>query len=278
MLLAESVRAVGRCGKTLPDPAIDRQSSGMTGAAHGRPAWPKAVGPCFAKRGDMNSLFSFAGASAGLAPFLDPLALAIVIGGTGFATCVRTPVADLRRAGRSVSRLWHRRFHADPAIAQIGALGRIARAHGVVRLDRSVIDDPDIAAAVAAIVDGAGPEPVRALVEERQLLRAEADLAAADTIAAIAETAPAIGMVGTLIGLVRLFTTMNDPNAIGGAMAVALLTTLYGAVLAGLVAAPVAGRLRRIARADAVERARLVEPLVALARQEAPRLRTAVAA
>ena len=74
-----------------------------------------------------------------------------------------------------------------------------------------------------------------------------------------------MGMIGTLIGLIQLFLAMRDPAAIGSAMAVALLTTLYGAALANLVAAPIAARLKRQARAEANERQRIVAPLVALA-------------
>lgn len=79
-----------------------------------------------------------------------------------------------------------------------------------------------------------------------------------------------MGMVGTLIGLARMFAAMDDVATIGAGMAVALLATLYGAVLANLVLQPIAGRLRGAARAEAFERARLEAPLVALARREAP--------
>jgi len=80
-----------------------------------------------------------------------------------------------------------------------------------------------------------------------------------------------MGMVGTLIGLVGMFVKMDDPSAIGGSMAIALLATLYGALLANLVAMPVAARLRRHAREEAIERLRLEAPLVALAMREQPR-------
>lgn len=82
-----------------------------------------------------------------------------------------------------------------------------------------------------------------------------------------------MGMVGTLIGLVTMFLTMNDPTAIGGAMAVALLATLYGALIASLVAMPIAARLRRSAREEAFERIRIEAPLAIMAAREAPRLR-----
>lgn len=209
--------------------------------------------------------------------FLDPLALAIVVGGTALATLLRAPVADSVRALAALTTLWRRRFDAAPLLDQVAALGRIARRHGAMALDRSIIVDPDLAAAIAAIVDGATPADVAALAERARRARIERHAAAADLWAAAAETAPAMGMVGTLVGLARMFAAMSDPAAIGGAMAVALLATLYGAVLANLVFAPIAARLRAAGRAEALERARIEAPLVALAERERPRSQTPLA-
>lgn len=208
-----------------------------------------------------------------LAPYLDPAAAAIVAGGTVAALILRTPARDFTRAVAALRVLPRRRFRADPLIDQIGAFGRIATRHGVLALDRSVIADPDVAAAVAAIVDGAEGDAVADLLEAQRLARTERHLAAIDVWAAAAELAPAMGMIGTLIGLVRMFLKMNDPTAIGGAMAVALLSTLYGAAIASLIALPVAARLRRAARDEAFERLRLEAPLRLLAVREAPRRR-----
>jgi chemotaxis protein MotA len=204
----------------------------------------------------------------GLAPFLDPVALAIVGGGTVAGVVLRTPFADLLRGFAALRVLPRRGFDATPLVEQAAALTRIARRHGLIALDRATISDPDMAAAVAACVDGAAPETVEALLAERAQARTERHRAVAEVWAGAAELAPAMGMIGTLVGLVQMFTAMRDPAAIGGAMAVALLTTLYGAVLASLVAYPVAARLRRRARQEAQERARLVAPLAALAAVE----------
>jgi chemotaxis protein MotA len=200
-----------------------------------------------------------------IAPFLDPLALAIVLGGTVVAVILRTPLADLGRGLAALGTLTRRRFDAEPLIAQVAAFTRIVRRHGVIALDRNVIADPDTAAAVAAIVDGATSEQVAALLEQRRLARFERHRAAAEMWSAAADIAPAMGMIGTLIGLVQMFTAMRDPKTIGAAMAVALLTTLYGAVIACLLATPVAARLKRQSRHEAQERARLTAPLAELA-------------
>jgi chemotaxis protein MotA len=199
------------------------------------------------------------------APFLDPIALAIVLGGTALAVVLRTPLGDLGRGLAALRTLARRRFDAEPLLAQIGAFGRIAQRHGVIALDRSVIADPDLAAAVAGIVDGASPEHVSTLLDQRRLARFERHRAAAEMWSGMADIAPAMGMIGTLIGLVQMFTAMRDPKTIGAAMAVALLTTLYGAILACLIATPVASRLKRHARHEAQERARLAGPLAELA-------------
>jgi chemotaxis protein MotA len=203
--------------------------------------------------------------------FLDPIALAIVGGGTLLATFLRAPARDVARAIAALPTLARRSFSADPMLEQVAALARIARRHGTIALDRSVLTDPDIAAAVADIVDGGDGAAVTRRLDDLRRCRIERHVAAAEVWAGAAEAAPAMGMVGTLVGLVAMFTRMTDPQAIGGAMAVALLATLYGALIANLVAQPIATRLRAAGRAEAFERQRLVAPLAQLATREAPR-------
>ncbi|MES2095204.1 MAG: MotA/TolQ/ExbB proton channel family protein [Pseudomonadota bacterium] len=206
-----------------------------------------------------------------LGPFLDPVAIAIVAGGTALATVLRTPLGDIGRGIAALGVLPRRNFDAAPLIDQVAALGRIAGRHGVLALDRSVIADPDVAAAIADIVDGASPADVTRLLDERRRARVLRHAGAADMWAGAADVAPAMGMIGTLVGLVKMFLSMTDPGAIGAGMAVALLATLYGALIANLIAMPIAVRLRRRARAEAEERSRLVAPLAALAAKSRPR-------
>lgn len=203
--------------------------------------------------------------------FVDPAALAIVFGGTLLAAALRTPARDLAAAAKALAVLPRKPFAASPALAQAAALARIAQRHGVMALDRSVVADPDLRVAVEAIVDGAEPDEVERRLVQAATDRAERHAAAAELWAAAAETAPAMGMVGTLIGLARMFAATDDAAAIGAGMAVALLATLYGALAANLLFMPVAARLRAAARREAAERGRLVAPLLALARREAPR-------
>lgn len=208
-----------------------------------------------------------------LATFLDPAALAIVFGGTLLATVLRTPARDLLRGVAALRLIGRRGFTADALLLQIEALTRISTRHGVLQLDRSVIADADVSAAVAAIVDGADAARVTALLDGCRAARTERHRAAIELWSGAAELFPAMGMVGTLIGLVGMFAAMTDPKTIGASMAVAVLATLYGALAANLIALPIASRLRRRARIEHIERERLVAPLAALAAREAPRLR-----
>ena len=215
--------------------------------------------------------------SATLAPFLDPVAFAIVGGGAVIATLLRTPSRDLIRGVVALKCLARAPFDAEALVMQVEALSRISARHGVMQLDRSVIRDGDVSAGIAAVVDGTDAARVRSMVDDLRTARFERQRAAADMWAGAAELAPAMGMVGTLIGLVRLFTTMSDPAAIGGAMAIAVLATLYGALIGNLVCLPIATRLKRLARAEYIERGRLIAPLAALAAREAPRSRAEAA-
>ena len=205
--------------------------------------------------------------------FLDPLAIGIVLGGTVLTVVLRNRLADVGRALAALITLWRRPFSADALLGQIAAQERIAHRHGLFSLDRAVIADPDMAAAIEAAVDGASPEQVERLVCDRVAARAERHRAAIEVWTGAAEAAPAMGLIGTILGLVQMFASMQDPATIGAAMAVALLATLYGALVANLIAMPVASRLKRLARAEAAERLRLAAPLAHLATLERARKR-----
>ena len=238
----------------------DRQPVAALPATVVAAAAPIDIGPPFALTRCMDSTV-----------FIDPAAIGIVGGGTLLAAVLRTPMRDLAQAARAVTVLPRRSFAAAPALAQLAALSRIAQRHGVVALDRNIIADPDLRNGIDAIVDGAAPEEVERLLGQAQADRIERHHVAAEVWAAAAETAPAMGMVGTLVGLAQMFAAMDDTAALGAGMGVALLATLYGALAANLLLMPVAARLRAAARREASERARLVAPLVALARREMPR-------
>lgn len=250
----------GRQGLRPPGAAMERMAGAAAAIAclHAcmSVTWP---GPC--NKGAMPN-------AKLIIQFIDPLAITIVLGGTFVATALRGPLSDTVAAFGALRRLTGTPFDAQDARARIVKAERIAKGN-LVAVDAAILADPDIAAAVEAIGDGAGADAVEALLAARAAQRAERHAVVHDFWQAAAEAAPAMGMIGTLLGLVRMFRGMEDPATIGGAMAVALLATLYGALLANLVFAPIAARLRRQSRREEIARRRLRVPLMALARRYA---------
>jgi chemotaxis protein MotA len=209
------------------------------------------------------------------ATFLDPAALAIVGGGTLLATAARGPLRDTVNAVRGLGTLFAQPFDFGPARAELASAERVASARHLLAVEESKLQDPDVAAGFRAMADGASPDQVEALLDRLREERLARHAVVHDFWAAAAETAPAMGMVGTLFGLVRMFRSMDDPATIGAAMAIALLATLYGALFANLIAAPIAARLARLSRAEEAERRALVKPFRAFAARETPARRKA---
>jgi chemotaxis protein MotA len=251
----------GRAAPNRQHLAADRQSS-------------LPVPPSLAAQPQLARLLLNTGAmiidTASLLIFFDPIALAIVGGGTLLATAARGPLADTVNAIRALPVLVRRPFDFGPARAELAGAERVAHAKSLLAIDPQLLRDPDVAKGVEAVADGATADEVERLLIRLRQDRHERHAVVQDFWAAAAEAAPAMGMVGTLVGLVRMFRSMDDPATIGGAMAIALLATLYGALFANLIAAPIAARLRRLARAEENERRALVKPFRAFAMRETP--------
>lgn len=201
-----------------------------------------------------------------LVGFFDPVALLLVVGGSFAVAAVRGTGGDFAAAMRAAGALFRGSgFDAMTARAQIATLDRVSRRHGPAALGDERVDDPALRRIVVAIAGNAAPEEVSEMFDVDLAARARRHAANQDFWITVAEAAPAMGMIGTLVGLVRMFAAIDDPSRIGAAMAVALLTTLYGALIANIVAAPIAGRLARLSEREAEAREALRRPLEAIA-------------
>ena len=118
-----------------------------------------------------------------------------------------------------------------------------ARKGGFLALEEAEIPNPFMRKGVDMLVDGHDADVVRATLQKDIFLTTTRHELGAGLFKSLADIAPAMGMIGTLIGLVAMLSNMDDPKAIGPAMAVALLTTLYGAFLANVVAIPIQVKL-----------------------------------
>jgi chemotaxis protein MotA len=177
--------------------------------------------------------------------FFDVPSILIVVGGTAGATLMRNPMAAVLSVVKVVTKAFTVKL-MDPAalIAEIVTLSRKARKEGMLALENVPIEYDFLKKAIALCVDGVDVEQIRAILESDMRAMAGRHRRGAQILDGMAEVAPAFGMIGTLIGLVQMLASMSDPSSIGPAMAVALLTTLYGALIANVVCIPLSGKLK----------------------------------
>ena len=182
---------------------------------------------------------------AGLSAFGDAASVQIVLGGSLMVLLMRSQLSDFITMWAQVFAKIFIAKVDDPKelIEQISELANIVRKDGMIALEGQDIANPFLAKGVSLLVDGTAPEVVTANLEnDNDLMKARHDTAIQMWVS-WADIAPAMGMIGTLIGLVGMLQNMSDPKAIGPAMAVALLTTMYGAIVANVLANPVSEKL-----------------------------------
>ncbi len=205
--------------------------------------------------------------------FIDPPAILIVFGGTTATMFIRYPL----RVVFTVFKVSKNAFFNTPpdqseVITQFIQLSQIARKEGLLALERVQFEDEFLAKGVNYCVDGAETHQIESiLMKEVEYLKAR-HKAGQDMLDAINTSAPAFGMIGTLIGLVNMLANMDDPKSIGPAMAVAILTTLYGAVIANLFATPLKDKLAYYSSKELDMKLLMVEGILGLKRGENPRM------
>jgi chemotaxis protein MotA len=176
--------------------------------------------------------------------FVNAPGLLIVIGGTFAALFINQRMTHVLGAFKVMAQaFFDRTVRMEEQIPVIIGLAQKARKEGLVALEGEDIGDEFLARGVRLGVDGLSPEMIRTtLMSELAALKRRHERGH-KIFKFLEATAPAMGMIGTLIGLVQMLQTLSDPSAIGPAMAVALLTTMYGAILAFIVFGPIAAKL-----------------------------------
>jgi chemotaxis protein MotA len=181
-----------------------------------------------------------------LAAFVDVPSLLIVVGGTLAATFMIESLGNVV-GGLQVAKntLFQRGSDAVTTIQIILELSNTARQKGILALGDVPVADAFLAKGVRLAVSGLPREEIRETLNAELVAMRQRHTRGQRMFKFMGSTAPAMGMIGTLIGLVQMLQTLNDPSRIGPSMAVALLTTLYGAVTAFLVCNPIAAKLER---------------------------------
>jgi chemotaxis protein MotA len=211
--------------------------------------------------------------SGDLAMFLNIPSLVIVFGGSIFAVMAKFGLGQFLGAGKIAGKSFVNKM-ADPAelIDEIVELADIARKGGLLALEGKEVGNDFLQKGIQLLVDGHDPDVVKALLSNDKNLALDRHEMASTIFRHLAAMAPAMGMIGTLIGLVAMLANMDDPKSIGPAMAVALLTTLYGAILANAFCEPVADKLKLRAGEEALIQSLVIDALLAIQGGQNPRV------
>lgn len=160
----------------------------------------------------------------------------------------------------------------EELIPKVVTLADVARKGGLLALEEQEVSNAFLQGGIGMLVDGHDGDVVRNVLTKDMKLTIERHGWGAKVFQAIGDVAPAMGMIGTLVGLVQMLANMDDPKSIGPAMAVALLTTLYGAILANMIAIPIADKLGLRATEEGRVKAMCIDGLTAIQAGQNPRV------
>ena len=199
----------------------------------------------------------------------------IVMGGTMAATFVNFPMGDVVKVMKVVQKAF---FGKEPnpegLIDKLVELAEKARREGILAIERHIdeLDDEFMRNGIQLAVDGSEPEVMRNIMENELNNQQSRHKLGQSIFTVMGTYAPAFGMIGTLIGLIKMLNTLEDPTQIGAGMAVALVTTFYGAVLANLIFLPIAGKLKTRSEKEVLERELIIEGILAIQSGDNPRI------
>lgn len=180
----------------------------------------------------------------GLAMFFDFPSVLMVFVGSTFVVLMKFSLSQFLGAMKVAGRAFSYKL-AAPAdlIAEVVELADAARKGGLLTLEGKEVSSDFLKKGIQLLVDGHDADVVRGVLKKELNQTLERHDTGQKIWRAFGDVSPAMGMIGTLVGLVAMLANMSDPKSIGPAMAIALLTTFYGAVLANMVALPIADKL-----------------------------------
>lgn len=198
----------------------------------------------------------------------------IVIGGATMATLTATPLAGFFQLPKVILKaLFNKPSDAKALIKQMVELAEVARRDGILALENMTdqIQDSFVVTGIQMAVDGTDPEIIQTIMETELENLIERHDAGRGLLDAMGRYAPAFGMIGTLIGLVAMLSNMDDPSAIGAGMAAALLTTLYGAMMANVVFLPMSDKLAKRTAEEVLTKTIIIQGVMAIQSGDNPR-------
>lgn len=209
------------------------------------------------------------------ANFFNIPSILIVVLGTISVTSISFTWDEFRNAGKVIGNsLFRKRLSPSRMARQLMDISILAKKRGLLALagaESELKKDPHLFKAAQIVTDGYNADDIgRVLAQDMDAL-VERHRHSASILRRAAEISPAMGLIGTLIGLVQMLANLQDPETIGPAMAVALLTTFYGAILGTAVFSPMAAKLERNSNEEAMIRSLIMIAMISIAKQDNPR-------
>lgn len=205
--------------------------------------------------------------------FVDVPSLLIVVAGSILVVMIKFSLGQFLAAGKTAVKAFMFKMESpENVIAQVVELANAARKGGLLSLEGKPIEIDFLQKGIQLLIDGHDAEVVRSLMSKDKALAVERHKQGSGVWAAFGDVAPAMGMIGTLIGLVAMLANMSDPKAIGPAMAVALLTTLYGAMIANMICLPIADKLRLRMGEEELIKTMVIDGVLAIQAGQNPRV------
>ncbi len=205
--------------------------------------------------------------------FINGPSIAIVIGGSAFATMAKFGLGQFLSALKVAAKSFvFKTDDPEELIAEIVTLADAARKGGLLSLEGREVSNKFLERGIQLLVDGHDPEVVRAMMSKDRSLAEQRHLNGSAIFSSLAEVAPSMGLTGTVIGLVAMLSNMSDPKSIGPAMAVAMLTTLYACLMAFAICGPIADKLKLRMGQEVMIKNLIIDALLAIQSGQNPRI------
>ncbi|RLL47807.1 flagellar motor protein MotP [Oceanobacillus piezotolerans] len=215
------------------------------------------------------------GESNGLASFFDIASILIVLGGLVASLLISFKMEQIKLTGKIIKEALYKNDNQLPELIRLFVrLAEKARREGILALENELesIDDPFIKKGILLVVDGLESEVIKDIMETEITAMEDRHFRGRTILEKAGEYAPSWGMIGTLIGLVLMLNDLASPETLGPSMAIALLTTLYGTVLANLVFIPMASKLEAKTDEEVFLKQIMIEGIIGVQSGQNPRI------
>lgn len=214
-------------------------------------------------------------AQGNFAVFFNLNAFLIVIGGTFGALLINYPIKEIVKVFRVVKKAFF--YHDDDMLEMIPHMvrfARLARKNGVLALDKELpeIRDPFLYEGLRMVVDRFSAEAIQDIMRNELNFTAERHRIGKSIFRALGHYSPAFGMIGTLIGLIFMLRNLTDASQIASSMAIALVTTFYGAILSNIIFLPIAGKLEERSQAELLRKEMTLAGILSIQSGDVPRM------